>query len=162
MAVSRRSLLRHSIFAAVAFAAGPLKAWSTNKPKPPKNQVPINVTGGSLTDLDRAAFTRAVGSSFQVSPASGKGNSVWLRLLKIEDLPALAPVNLGMMAVQPPAGRPVPATSGFVLSFLGTMSTPLPQDTYTFTHAGLGTFSLLLVPGPPGTQIYHAVINRLH
>ncbi|HEY6352738.1 MAG TPA: hypothetical protein VI636_25355 [Candidatus Angelobacter sp.] len=162
MAVSRRNLLWHSVLAAVAFAAGPLKAWSANKPKTPKNQGQNNVTSGSLTHLDRAAFTREVGSSFQVSPASGKGNSVWLRLLKVEDLPALVPVNTGMMSVQPKTGRPVPATSGFILSFLGTMSQPLPQDTYTFEHAGLGTFSLLLVPGPTGQQTYNAVINRVH
>lgn len=160
MAVSRRKLLQHSIFAAMAFAVGPFRTWGATTSDAPSNQ--SNVTGGSLTDLDRAAFTGAVGSSFQVSPASGQGTSVWLQLITVDDLPAITPPNLGAMAVQPPpASSPVPVTSGFVVSFLGTMPDPLPQDTYTFQSATLGTFSLLLVPRPAGQQTYDAVINRV-
>lgn len=161
MAVSRRNLLQNSILAAVAFAVGPFKAWSAPTDNSSQDQSQSNITGGSLTDLDRAAFTNYVGSSFQASPASGNGNSVWLQLMAVGDLPEITPPDLTAMAVQPPASSPVPVTSGFVLSFLGTMNPPLSQDTYTFENDGLGTFSLLLVPGPDG-QTYHAVINRIN
>lgn len=160
MAVSRRSLLQHSILAAVAFAVGPFRAWGDTTNDTSSTQGQSNVTGGSLTDLDRAAFTGAVGSSFQVSPASGQGNSVWLQLTTVDDLPEITPPDLGAMTVQPPANSPVPATSGFVLSFLGTTSQPLSQGTYTFQGDTLGSFSLLLVPRPDG-QTYDAVINRV-
>jgi len=160
MAVSRRNLLQHSIFAAVAFAFGPFRAWSATTDNSPPNQAQSNITGGSLADLDRAAFTGALGSSFQVTSASGQGDPVWLQMTTVSDLPEITPVDLGAMAVQPPSASPVPATSGFVVSFLGTMSPPLSQDTYTFQNDGLGTFSLLLVPEPDG-QTYDAVINRV-
>ena len=135
MAVSRRNLLRHSFVAAVAFAAGPFKAWGATKPQMPKDQAPNNnqrhnnVTGGTLQHLDREAFDQEVGSSFQVTPVSGKPSSGWLRLLAVKDLPALVPVNPASMAV--------------------------------FVHAGLGTFTLLIVPDGQGQQTYTAVINRL-
>ena len=160
MPVSRRSLLRNSILTAIAFTAGPFRAWSaTTDNSSPSGQ--STITAGSLTDLDRAAFTGALGSSFQVSPASGQGDSVWLQLTTVDDLPEITPADLSAMAVQPPpANSPVPVTSGFVLSFLGTTSQPLRQDTYTFQSAALGTFSLLLVPEPDG-QTYDAVINRI-
>lgn len=160
MAVSRRNLLRHSIFAAVAFSVGPFRAWSATTDNSSPNQGQSSITGGSLTDLDRTAFSSAVGSSFQVSSASGQGASAWLQLITVNDLPEIVTPDLGAMTVQPPASSPVPVTSGFVLSFLGTMSQPLPQDTYTFASGALGTFSLLLVPEPDG-QTYDAVINRV-
>lgn len=161
MAVSRRNLLQHSIFAAVAFAFGPFRAWSATTDNSPPDQGQSTITGGSLTDLDRTAFTGAVGSSFQVSPASGQGDSVWLQLMTVSDLPEITPPDPGSMAVQPPtATSPVPVTSGFMVSFLGTISPPLSQDTYTLVNGGLGTFSLLLVPEPDG-QTYDAVINRV-
>ena len=159
MPVSRRSLLRNSILTAIAFTAGPFRAWSaTTDNSSPTGQ--STITDGSLANLDRAAFTSALGSSFQATPASGQGDPVWLQLTTVDDLPAITPPDLSAMAVPPPASSPVPVTSGFVLSFLGTTSQPLPQDTYTFQSNALGTFSLLLVPEPDG-QTYDAVINRI-
>ena len=160
MAVSRRSLLRNSALAAVAFAVGPFRAWGTTTNNAAPDQGQSNITGGSLANLDRAAFTSAVGSSFQVTPASGQGNPVWLQLATVNDLPEITPPDLGAMTVQPPASSPVPVTSGFVLSFLGTTSQPLSQNTYSFQSDALGTFSLLLVP-EPGGQTYDAVINQV-
>jgi len=161
MAVSRRNLLRNSILAAMAFTAGPFRAWGVPVNNSSSNGGQSNITGGSLPNLDRAAFTGALGSSFQVSPASGQGNTVWLQLITVDDLPEITPPDLSSMAVQPPASSsPVPVTSGFVLSFLGTTSQPLAQETYTFQSDALGTFSLLLVPEPDG-QTYDAVINLL-
>src|SRR5215472_11173777 len=144
MAVSRRSLLRNSVFAAVAYAAGPLQAWSAKKASSTNSPGQNNSGKADRQSLDRDAFTDAVGSAFKVTPSSGKGDSVWLRLLAVEDLPALVPVNEDLMDVAPPAMRTV-TTTGFVLSFLGTLPEPLPQGTYTFEHPELGTFSLLIV-----------------
>jgi hypothetical protein len=161
MSVSRRSVLWNSVLAALAFAASPLRSWSRT-PNSGPNPKPGNITGGSLQHLDRPAFTREIGTSFKVSPTSGKGDSVWLRLIKIEELPALVPVNSASMAVPPPKKTSAEVhTVGYMLIFLGTMAEQLRQDTYTFSHAGLGTFTLLLVPGPKGDQTYTAVINRL-
>lgn len=161
MSVSRRSVLWNSMLAAVAFAVSPWKAWGrTPSPNAGNNQG--NVTAGSLPLLDRINFDKEIGSSFKVAPTSGKGDSVWLRLIKVEDLPALVPVNPASMHV-PPKKQMSPSvhTIGYVLIFLGTMPDQLPQGTYTFTHPSLGSFTLLLVPGPKGHQTYTAVINRL-
>ena len=159
MSVSRRQLLRNSVFAALACAASPLQAWTGPKSgstkQPPKN--PVDNAG--LQHLDRASFTGVIGSGFKVSVTSGNSSTVWLRLLKVEDLPALTPVNLDAMAVLPKHNTAPVTTSGFMLLFLGTLPKPLPQDTYTFEHPGLGKFSLLIVPN--GHETYTAVINRL-
>ena len=161
MSVSRRSLLRNSVLAAIAFTAGPFRAFSATTGNSSPDQGQSNITGGSLTNLNRAAFTGALGSSFQVSAASGQGNSVWLQLTTVNDLPEITPADPSTMAVQPPpANSPVPVTSGYVLSFLGTTSQPLSQNTYSFQSDALGTFSLLLVPEPDG-QTYDAVINQV-
>jgi hypothetical protein len=159
MSVSRRRLLRNSVFAAMACAAAPLQSWAGIK-NSPKKQTPVHpVDNAGLQHLERASFNREIGSSFQVSPVSGKSSPVWLRLLAVDDLPALVPVNVGAMTVPPKhASHPV-TTTGFMLSFLGLLTKPLPQDTYNFEHAGLGKFSLLIVPD--GHQKYTAVINRL-
>jgi hypothetical protein len=159
MPVSRRQLLRNSVFAAIACAASPMQGWTGAKSSPTKQPPKNSIDNAGLQHLDRAAFTRVVGSGFKVSTTSGKSSTVWLRLLKVEDLPALAPVNLGAMAVLPKHSTAPVTTSGFMLLFLGTLPKPLPQGTYTFEHPGLGKFSLLIVPD--GRETYLAVINRL-
>lgn len=161
MAVSRRSLLRNSIIAAIACFANPFKAWSATQANTTNTSGNSNVSNAGWQQLNRDAFTGAVGSSFQVTPSSGNGNSVWLTLQAVQDLPALVPVNESSMAVPPPAMSST-TTGGFMLSFLGTISTPLPQNTYTFAHPVLGTFSMLIVPDGQGQQTYTAVINQLN
>src|SRR5215471_753378 len=116
--VSRRSLLHHGIVAAIACLAKPLTAWCAKKNPQSGNSNQNKITDSGWPHLHRASFTRAVGSSFQVTPPSG--TPVWLRLLAVEDLPVLSPPNLGAMAVQPPKTTPI-TTTGFMLSFLGTM-----------------------------------------
>src|SRR5215467_1109305 len=160
MAVSRRNLLRNSILAAMAFTAGPFRAWGA-KNNSGQNSGQNNVSNAGWEHLDRLGFNQAVGSGFKVTPTSGTGNSVWLRLLSVEDLPALVPVNPGSMAVRPMQTSPDLQLSGFMLTFLGTLPKPLPQGTYDFEHPGLGKFSLLIVPGGQGAQTYTAVIAKL-
>jgi hypothetical protein len=161
MSVSRRKLLQHSILAAFAFAAGRLHAGTEQKDGSSGDSPPNKAQAVTLKPLDRAAFTGAVGSGFQVSPTTGKSSPVWLRLLAVQDLPALAPVNPALMAV-PPQQKSAPIqTTGFMLQFLGTLPEPLKQGTYDFDHPQLGKFSLLIVPEGQEQQTYIAVINRL-
>lgn len=161
MSVSRRKLLQHSILAVVACAARPLFAWQGKKSGSSDSSSVDAAENDALQRLDRAAFTGAIGSGFQVTSTSGKPSSVWLRLLSVDDLPALVPVNAASMAVPPKQTSAPTQTTGFVLVFLGTLPKPLPQGTYTFEHPDLGKFSLLIVPGGSGSQTYTAVINRL-
>jgi hypothetical protein len=160
MSVSRRNLLRNSILAAMAFTASPFRAWGA-KNNSGKNSNQGKVSNAGWEHLDRAAFNKAVGSGFKVTPVSGNGTSVWLRLLQVEDLPALVPVDPASMAVPPKQTSPPILLSGFMLVFLGTLAKPLPQGTYDFEHPALGKFSMLIVPGGQGSQTYTAVIARL-
>ncbi len=101
-----------------------------------------------------------MGSSFQVFPGGANAQPVWLTLLAVNDLPALAPVNAASMAVPPPKTSSSAMVSGFVLTF-NSSAPPLEQGTYAFQHEALGKFALFIVPGPPGTQTYSAVFNTL-
>jgi hypothetical protein len=160
MSVSRRKLLQHSMLGALVFAAGRLCAWTGQKGGS-SDGAPDKTQDDTLKHLDRAAFTEAVGSGFQVSATTGKSSPAWLRLLAVTDLPALIPMNPAAMAV-PPKQKSAPIqTTGFMLQFLGTLPKPLPQGTYVFDHPQLGKFSLLIVPEGQGQQTYIAVINRL-
>jgi hypothetical protein len=160
MSVSRRKLLQNSVLAAFAFAAGRLHAGTGQKDGSSADSPP-DKPAVTLKTLDRAAFAGALGSGFQVSPTTGKSSPAWLRLLAVQDLPALASVNPALMAV-PPQQKSAPIqTTGFMLQFLGTLPEPLKQGTYNFDHPQLGKFSLLIVPEGPGQQTYIAVINRL-
>jgi hypothetical protein len=162
MPVSRRKLLQNTVFVMAACAAGPLPVWAaSNKNKNSGSETPNAAENAGLQHLSRTAFEAEVGSGFQVTPTTGKASPVWLRLLAVTDLPALVPVNPASMAVPPKQKSAQIQTSGFMLSFLGTLPKPLPQGTYTFEHSGLGKFSLLIVPDGRRSQTYTAVINRL-
>jgi len=161
MTVSRRSVLRQGFVAALACVAGPLQAWSAKKNSSGKSSPQNKSTGADSQTLNREAFDKVVGSGFKVSSTSGDGNSVWLRLLSVQDLPELTPVDPDTMDVPPPSSAPVATTSGFVLHFMGTLPKRLPQDTYTFEHPKLGTFSLFIVPEGADGQTYFALINLL-
>ena len=159
MTVSRRRFLRNSAFTVAACTVQPLYAWTGNKPP---------VDGSAFTHtpsahvVSRQAWERLVGSDFEVTPASGKGTPVWLRLLAVDDLPPVEPVNTGIMAVKPKAATTVVSTTGFMLSFSGgSAGAPLSQGSYLFEHESLGKFELFIVPGGPGLDTYTAVFNRL-
>jgi hypothetical protein len=161
MAVSRRQFLKHGTFAAVACAASPLPAWSGQE-----NSVGAahsqNRVLGKVQGLSRQAFSSVVDSAFKVSLNSGNSQPVWLRLVAVNDLPAIALVNAGIMAVPPPKQTSVVSTIGFMLSFSGGPSEGLPQGSYSFEHDRLGTFPLFIVPAAAGLQSYTAVFNTLN
>lgn len=165
MSVSRRRFLQNSALVAAAACAAPLRAWNDKPENKPGNK-PLAESGvfphaGSTHALSRQAFEGAVGSAFKVSPVSGNGNAVWMRLLSVTDLPPLRPVDTGAMAVPPPKSTsPTVTTAGFMLSFSGP-GLHLKQATYAFEHQGLGKFALFIVPAGPGRDVYSALFNHL-
>jgi hypothetical protein len=112
----------------------------------------------ALDHLGRNAFSGAIGSSFKVFTGAGQ-LPVWVTLLAVEDLPAIAPVNPASFAVANKRNGFAPTSSGFVLLFGG--SSPVPQDTHLFEHQDLGRFALFTVPAGNGQQVYTATVNRL-
>jgi hypothetical protein len=112
----------------------------------------------ALDHLSRNAFSGAVGTNFKVFTGAGQP-PVWVTLLAVEDLPAIAPVDPASFAVANRQNGFAPASSGFVLLFGG--SSALPEETHLFEHQDLGRFALFTVPAGNGSQIYTAVVNRL-
>ena len=172
MVFSRRIFLRHGVLAAAACAANPFSAMAFGGRRTPiggseEGDPRKSSAAGSdnwqehaaaLDHLDRAAFSGAVGTNFKVFTATGQ-LPVWVTLLAVEDLPALAPVNPASFAVPNKRAGFTPTSSGFVLLFGG--SSPVPQDTHLFEHQDLGRFAMFTVPAGNGQQIYTAVVNRL-
>lgn len=170
MALSRRIFLRHGVLAAVACASNPFMAFGARRGPIGGNEEggPQRTPGAgsdnwqdhaaALDHLDRSAFSGAVGTNFKVFTAAGQ-LPLWVTLLAVEDLPAIAPVNPASFAVANRQSGFAPASSGFVLLFGG--SSPVPQDTHLFEHQDLGRFALFTVPGANGAQVYTAVVNRL-
>jgi uncharacterized membrane protein YgcG len=164
MPVSRRKFLHHGAFAAAAIAAAPLPAWSSGHQPPPESESQhatnaLSHVSRTVPFLDRNAFEQAVGSAFEVS-SGANSQPVWLTLLAVKELPALAPVDAGSMAVPPPPSSTLVATTGYMLSFQSSAQ-PLAQGTYAFQHPTLGKFQLFIVPGSQGSQSYTAVFNQL-
>ena len=172
LAFSRRIFLRHGMLAAVASACNPFSAMALSERRIPigdSEEADPRKSSGSgsenwqdhaaaLDHLDRTAFSGAVGTNFKVLTGADQ-SSVWVTLLAVEDLPALAPVNPASFAVPNKRAGFAPASSGFVLLFGG--SSPVPQDTHLFEHQDLGRFALFTVPAGNGSQVHTAVVNRL-
>lgn len=170
LAFSRRIFLRHGVLAAVACAGNPLIAFGARRaPSAGNEEVGLQRTpepgsdnwqdhAAALDHLDRTAFSGAVGTNFKVFTGADQ-LSVWVTLLAVEDLPALAPVNPASFAVPNKRNGFAPASSGFVLLFGG--SSPVPEETHLFEHTDLGRFALFTVPARNGSQVYTAVVNRL-
>ena len=158
MPVNRRRFLQNSVFAAAACAASPLFAWGRRRPDLDGGPDAGHAFTHPLA-VSRQSFEGLIGASFQVSPHSGSGSPVWLRLQAVEDPPALVPVNPASFAVMPKTTAPVITTTGYLLTFSGP-GTSLSQNTYLFDNDRLGKFPLFIVPGGPG--LYTAVFNLLN
>jgi hypothetical protein len=161
MSVSRRRFLKHGAFAAIACAAIPAEALSGRKHDidgSGSGDLLRNPLSHSTSGVNRSVFEGLIGSSFKVTPQSG-GSPVWLRLTAVQDLPAVAPVNMGLMSVAPPHSVPTPTTTGYILS-LSAGGTSLSQDTYIFESAQMGKFEMFIVPAGPGQ--YTALFNLLN
>jgi len=170
LAFSRRIFLRHGVLAAAACASNPLMVFGARRaPIGGNEEGSQQRTPGTASDnwqdhaaaldhLGRNAFSGAIGSSFKVFTGGGQ-LPVWLTLLAVEDLPAIAPVNPASFAVPNKRNGFAPTSSGFVLLFGG--SSPVPQETHLFEHQDLGRFALFTVPAGNGSQVHTAVVNRL-
>jgi hypothetical protein len=170
LAFSRRIFLRHGVLAAAACASNPLMVFGARRnPIGGNEEGDPQRTPGAASDnwqdhasaldhLDRNAFSGAIGSSFKVLTGAGQ-LPVWVTLLAVEDLPAIAPVNPANFAVANKRNGFAPTSSGFVLLFGG--SSPVPQGTHLFEQQDLGRFALFTVPSGNGSQVYTAVVNRL-
>jgi len=112
LAFSRRIFLRHGVLAAAACASNPFSAMAFGARRTPiggnedgdPQRAPVAGSdnwqdhAAALDHLGRNAFSGAIGSSFKVFTAAGQ-LPVWLTLLAVEDLPAIAPVNPASFAV---------------------------------------------------------------
>lgn len=98
--------------------------------------------------LLRSTFAGQLGEAFVVSPADGP--AVVLRLADIGDLPGAS-------------GTDLQREQSFSLLFRGAAAQPLRQGTYRFTHAGIGAFTIFIVPraSAQAAGAYEAIFNRL-
>ena len=143
MSTSRRKFIRTGLLATL-FAAVPLKtilgqSWKDRDGNP--GETPV-VQGDALGNYSKATFVSYLNSIFQLQTSLGIVN---VTLARVDDMPA------------PKGGE------CFTLLFRGG-DHALSQNTYTVSHASLGTFALLLVPAGSdqnGAQSYVATLNRI-
>jgi hypothetical protein len=143
MSTSRRKFLRTGLLATL-FATIPLKSilgqsWKDRDGNP--GETPVTQSD-VLGNYSKATFLSYLNSIFQLQTSFG---IVTVTLASVDDMPA------------PKGGE------CFTLLFRGG-SRALSQNTYTISHASLGTFALLLVPGGAdqnGAQSYVATLNRI-
>jgi hypothetical protein len=161
MKKSRRQFLKSATIVAVAAAipqtlekvVGAQPITSTNSDLFP---VPIEAETDPLYNYRRSSFQPYVNSIFEVS-----NGGAWVPLT----LSTVADTGI------PESGKKkrqvttdVTQEHRFSLLFLGSMDTPLRQDTYNIRHAALGSFRMLLVPVLTRVRdgySYEAIINRV-
>jgi hypothetical protein len=97
-----------------------------------------------LNDASQKTFERFIGERFAIRNAERALGS--LTLLSVEAAPPI-PAPAKHMVGRVPKAAPRSLT-GFSLRFQGSGGT-LPQGTYTFRNAGLGSFPLFIVPSGP-------------
>lgn len=154
MNASRRSFLRASSLAGIAAAtAASFPRLAFGKPKAARLAgfaLPAEVYSCSLYNLSRVNFHSQIGTTFAVSQENSGRHR--LRLVEVADL-------------RPMWGKDRPASKEcFALTFVGPVSAPLSQGTYSLMHSKLGPFQLFIVPTDeidPRGLIYEANINRL-
>jgi hypothetical protein len=144
MAVSRRRFLEvGSMFAAsIAVATNGMAQVANGVGSRPS----LGGGGANLLTMTQATFKPLIGSVFLISTQTSTVISVVLTSVK-----------------ESPATATPPVTDAFTLSFSSLpIGSPLPQGTYVFRHAALGSFSLFIVPSRPGApRSYSAVFNHL-
>jgi len=143
MSTSRRKFIRTGLLATL-FAAVPLKtilgqSWKNRDGNP--GETPVTQSD-VLGNYSKATFISYLNSIFQLQTSFG---IVAVTLASVDDMPS------------PKGGE------CFTLLFRGG-DYALSQNTYTVSHASLGTFALLLVPAGAdqnGAQSYVATLNRI-
>lgn len=115
------------------------------------NVIPKQVYADPLYYLGSKMFTQNLNTKFGFSLGEVKLGD--LVLIEVHDL-------------NPPyiKGDVTNGRECFSVVFRGPRSMPLRQETYTITHANMGSFQLLVVPGKQNNlsgRHYEAVINRV-
>lgn len=140
MSTSRRDFLKNgSLVALVAGVPLSLAEKAIGK-------TALAFSGG--LGLSKAAFMAQLNTEFFINEATAKRR---VKLVAVEDLQQAAVFGN--------------RKEGFSLLFRGDQTSMLKQDTYLIEHAGLGTFSFLLVPimtKDKSAPHYEAIINHLH
>ena len=144
MCVSRRRLLEVGTMSMV-WAAMPLKGAVRKV-----TTSGVDVSGSDsnfLLTVSAANFQPLIGQLFQIYPE--KGNPIRTTLASVKEL-----------TNQQTTGSEI--VDGFVMQFSApSAGKALPQNTYEFSNANLGTFPLFIVPSAPGgPRFYTAVINH--
>ena len=156
MSISRRRFLRAGSVAALA-AAVPLKAALSaagqgirkELDENPSDHLPGDIANGPLSYYTKSAFSSYLNSTFVVQ--AGALETVEVTLTQVRDTASGSAANQ--------AGQEC-----FSLLFQSGGGPALPQGTYGFEHAALGSFALFLVPGGADTNgghSYVAVVNRI-
>lgn len=112
----------------------------------------------ALNEASQKTFERFIGERFTIRNAKRALGS--LTLISVEAAPpATAPAK--HMVGRVPKAKPL-SPAGFTLRFRGSGG-ELPQGTYTFRNAGLGSFPLFIVPSGPGVtpHTYTAVFTSV-
>lgn len=112
----------------------------------------------ALDEASQKTFERFIGERFTIRNAERALGSV--TLISVEAAPSsLAPAK---RMVGPVPKAPPQLVTGFSLRFRGSGG-ELPQGTYTFQNAGLGSFPLFIVPAGPRVTppTYTAVFSSL-
>lgn len=160
MVITRRKFIQAG--SAIAIAAGiPMRNALSISGQPQTSAAPAKSANGSAPTpaivkseavqlYSKASFQTQLNSTFRLQSKRSKAAEV--KLVEIRD-------------IGPVPDRQVSGRECFSLRFRGAPK--LPQDTYTMTNSGLGTFTLLLVPMNKDQKdkkgaYYEAVINRLN
>lgn len=147
MSISRRMFL-HAGTLAIVSAGVPLKglaAEAFNQSGSGTSLSGRNQTN-ALQRLNKEAFARHLNTKF------------WLRQRNSAATPVKL-IELGDMWHTAKSAR----TECFAAVFLGSLETPLPQNTYSVQHESMGKFEMFVVPVGKSKQgiYYEAVFNRL-
>lgn len=145
MNIPRRKFLKSGIIASL-FAGVPAKLASPAAAQKPLRLARQLKPTDPLSYYNKGAFTAYLNSDFRIT--NNGRSKTWVRLVLVEDFPTSEALTA--------------PDECFRLLFAASAETSLPQGTYNFDHAALGTFALFIVPGNPlnGKVHYEAVFNR--
>lgn len=147
MTHSRRKFLKTGVVFGLAIAAAPNAFGQIRTAAKPSGRL---LSGDRLAALNKADFSARLGETFQIT--QGK-KLLELRLIEVSDLPPVFQRETGIKFGE-----------NFSLKFHGFSEAALPQQTGTFTNAGLGSFDLFIVPNrsEANSHYYEAVFNRIY
>jgi hypothetical protein len=154
MSLTRRNFVQAASISLLAGAAFPAAFAQTGSEKD-ETFSPEHLT--IFNGVSAETFQRFVGEGFAVSSA---GKSLGALTLLSVDARTAAPKGLNVHMVGRVPQHTGQVSAGFTLRFKGS-GDQLPQDTYTFRNAGLGSFPLFIVPAGPGVAppTYTAVFS---